>query len=181
MFQDREENLESFENYLASSGNEGQAGNGGINYNKNVETIQFSWDRLCLDLDLLLRFLMIVLIFGALFQWRWRRKLTWQPRGFVFLQPHRVWSWLLLQELYFEFDAERVVSFIRQACPYTPEDVSPSATLQNSMQTMFQNPTKRGRWAGLCSNCSLDLVVPNWIMAFLWVEKTMRTRLLVEV
>ena len=42
MFQDREENLESFKNYLASSDNGGQAGNGDINYNKNVETIQFS-------------------------------------------------------------------------------------------------------------------------------------------
>ncbi|EJK48096.1 hypothetical protein THAOC_33136, partial [Thalassiosira oceanica] len=42
MFQDREENLEAFKNYLASSGNGGQAGNGDINYNKNAETIQFS-------------------------------------------------------------------------------------------------------------------------------------------
>ena len=41
-FQDKEENLESFQNYLASSGNGGQAGDGDIKYNKNVETIQFS-------------------------------------------------------------------------------------------------------------------------------------------
>ena len=48
-------------------------------------------------------------------------------------------------KLVFEFDAERVVGFIRQACPYTSGDVSTSCTLQNSMQTMFQNPTKNGR------------------------------------
>ena len=36
MFQDREENLESFQNYLGSGGDDK------INYNKNVETIQFS-------------------------------------------------------------------------------------------------------------------------------------------
>ena len=39
MFQDREDNLQSFQDYL---GSEGQAGDGEINYNNNVETIQFS-------------------------------------------------------------------------------------------------------------------------------------------